>query len=248
MNFRFAAGVLGALFSLFSAGFAQGQVVLYDPASRESGPVRSESDERFVKDRLAPKAREIWSGDKHCDSSNLNVIGSADGSFTRAGASQQAVVYEYCQTGNGFAYNGIAVVERGRVVTHFAVEGGWNFGVSRVPDLNQNGRDEIAIETGGGMHQGYTGSSVTVLELTDATAKELGVFLVYTNECENPVADKFCDRNYRLTATPATKPAFFRQKYVNRGTEEKPRWAASGKPAAAKRIGDLSTKYELIKQ
>jgi len=247
MDFRFAAGVLASLLSLFSAGSAQGPVVLYDPASQASEAARSEADERFVKDRLAPRARAKWGGVERCDSSNLAVIGSADGSFTRAGASQQAVVYEYCQTGNGFAFNGIAVVERGRVVVHFAIEGGWNLKVTRVPDLNQNGRDELAIETGGGMHQGYTGSSVTVLELTETAAKELGVFLVYTNECEPSVADKYCDRSYLLTATRGPRPAFFRQKYINRGTDEKPRWVASGKTAAAKPIRNLSTKYELIK-
>lgn len=247
MKFSPMAGIAAALLSMISAAAAQTPVVIHDPASNTSQPARSESVERFVKDRLLPKARAKWSEAEYCTGSDLSVVGFADGSFTKAGASQQIVVYELCQTGNGFANNGIAVVEGGRVVVHFAVEGGWNLDVSRVPDINQNGRDELAIETGGGMHQGYTGSSVTVLEVSETAAKELGVFVVFTNECETPVADKYCDRHYRLTATPGPRPAFFKQKLVNRGTDEKPRWVASGKPLAAKTVGDISTKYELLK-
>jgi hypothetical protein len=247
MKFPLAVGAAAALLSLFSAAAAQTPVVIHDPASNASQPARSESVERFVMDRLLPKARAKWAEADHCTGSDLNVVGFADGSFTKAGASQQAVVYELCQTGNGFANNGIAIVEGGRVVAHFAVEGGWNLDVLRVPDINRNGRDELAIETGGGMHQGYTGTSVTVLEVTETAAKELGVFVVYTNECETPAADKYCDRSYRLTATPGPKPVFFKQKFVNRGTDEKPRWAASGKPAMAKTVGDLNRNYELIK-
>jgi hypothetical protein len=232
-----------------SAASAMGQapVVLYDPIAKVPEASRTEAEEQFVKEELVPKVRARWSEDSSCDGGNLNIVGAVDGSFTRAGAKQRAIVYELCQTGNGFANNGVAVVENGRVVAHFAVEGGWNLEVSRIPDLNRNGRDEIAIETGGGMHQGYTGSSLTILEVTETAAAELGVFLVYTNECETYAPNKYCDRSYKLTATPGAKPVFIAQKYINRGTDEKPRWVASGKPAAAKTIRDVSTKYEAVK-
>jgi hypothetical protein len=226
---------------------AQGPIVLYNPLSKLPETNYTETDEQLAKEKLVPKVRARWSEDESCNGGNLNIVGAVDGSFTRAGAKQRAILYELCQTGNGFANNGIAVVESGRAVAHFAIEGGWNLEVSRVPDLNKNGRDEIAIETGGGMHQGYMGSNLTVLEMTETAANELGVFLVYTNECEPPVADKYCDRSYKLTATAGAKPAFFAQKYINRGTDEKPRWVVSGRPAAAKQIRDLSTKYELVK-
>ncbi|WP_323087492.1 hypothetical protein, partial [Limosilactobacillus reuteri] len=96
-------------------------------------------------------------------------------------------------------------------------------------------------------HQGYTGSSISVLEFSTDSVAEIGVFLAYSNECETHVNNKFCDRGYKLTVKPGPKPLFFAQKFTNRGDEEYPRWVVSGKPAAAKRIGDATTKYELVK-
>lgn len=246
MKVTFALACLAVVFAFSGRSFAQGTVVLYDPQAKLAETAHAEADERFVKENLVPKVRARWS-EESCDVGNLNIVGVADGSFTKAGAKQRAIVYELCQTGNGFANNGIAVVEGDKIVAHFAVEGGWNLEATRVPDLNGDGRDELAIETGGGMHQGYTGSSVTVLELSETAAKEVGVFVVYTNECESGPVGKYCDRSYKLTAKPGTRPTFFAQKYLNRGTDEKPRWIVAGKPLAAKPLGDLSTKYEPVK-
>lgn len=233
-----------------AAAFAQGPIVLYNPLSKLPETSHTDAEEQLVKDKLVPKIRSRWSEDSSCDGGNLNIVGAVDGSFTRAGAKQRAIVYELCQTGNGFANNGLAVIENGNVVVHVAEEGGWNLEVSRVPDLNRNGRDEIAIETSGGMHQGYYGTSITILEFSSPGVIELGIYLASTNECENHASNKYCDRSYKITARPGIDPAFFAQKYSNRGTDEKPRWVASGKPAAAKPIGkDKYTvvKYQVIK-
>ena len=237
---------LAIALSAFSV-FAQGPVVLHDPLAKLPETGNTVADEQFVKQTLVPKARARWSDDDACDGSNLNIVGGVGGSFTRAGAKQRVIVYELCQTGNGFANNGLAVIEDGRVVAHFAEEGGWNLEVSRVPDLNGNGRDEIVIETGGGMHQGYMGSSVTLLEVGEAAVTEFGTFLVYTNECENHAPNKYCDRSYNLTATAGAKPAFFVQKFTNRGTDEKALWVVAGKPLPAKNLGDINTKFEAVK-
>ncbi len=240
-------GLFLAVVSFAVSALAQGPVVLYYPLAKVAETNSTEEDERLAREKLVPAVISRWSDDDACGGGNLNIIGAVEGSFTRAGARQRAIVYELCQTGNGFANNGIAVIENGKIAAHFAAEGGWNLEVARVPDVNRNGRDELAIETGGGMHQGYTGSSITLLEMSDTAAAELGVFLVYTNECEDYAPDKYCDRSYKLTAAPGTRPSYLAQKYLNRGTDEKPRWVASGKPAAARSIRDLNRKYELVK-
>lgn len=229
-----------------ASAFAQAPVVLYNPLSKLPETSHTELDEQLVKERLVPRHKFRVNGDEACDGGSLEIIGAVDGSFTRTAAKQRVIVYELCRTGNGFANNGLAVIENGSVVTHYAEDGGWNLEVARVPDINKNGRDEIVIETGGGMHQGYTGSSITILEFADTGISDLGRFLVYTNECESYAPNKFCDRSYKLTAAPGAKPAFTSQKYLNRGTDEKPRWVLSGKPAAAKRIGELTNKYKVV--
>jgi len=240
-------GIFLLLISSFAAASAQATIVLYDPLAKPPDVNHADRDEQIVKEKLLAKAKARWAEGGRCDGSSLEVIGAVDGSFTKAGVKQRAVVYEMCQTGNGFANNGIAVFENGEAVAHFAVEGGWNIGVSRVADLNQNGRDELAVETSGGMHQGYMGASLTILELMPAAARELGVFLVYTNECEVQAANKFCDRSYKLSVAPSARPVFTARKYLNRGDDEKPRWVVSGKPVTAKPIGGLSTKYESLR-
>ena len=247
MKAKMVFASLTVLLCLAAASFAQGTIVLYDPLVKPPETAASPSDETFVKEKLVPKARARWSEDDACHGSNLTIVGSVEGSFTRAGAKQRAIVYELCQTGNGFANNGLAVIENGAVVAHFAEEGGWDLEVSRVSDINKNGRDELVIETGGGMHQGYTGSSVTILEIGESAVTVFGTFLAFTNECENHAPDKYCDRSYKLTATAGPKPAFFAQKFTNRGTAEKPRSVAAGKPLPAKNLSDIYRKFEAVK-
>ncbi|HTH36413.1 MAG TPA: hypothetical protein VL572_00520 [Pyrinomonadaceae bacterium] len=247
MKAKMVLAALPALLCLAAISLAQGTIVLYDPLVKSPETADSPSDEAFVKEKLVPKVQARWGEDDACNGSNLNIVGSVEGSFTRAGAKQRAIVYELCQTGNGFANNGLAVIENGQVVAHFAEEGGWDLEVSRVSDLNKNGRDEIVIETGGGMHQGYTGTSVTVLELTQSSVTDFGTFLAFTNECENHASNKYCDRSYKLTATAGAKPLFFSQKFTNRGTDEKPRWVVAGKPLPAKNLGEITRKFEAVK-
>lgn len=247
MKVKLYSGLLACVLSAVVGIAAQGTIVLYDPVAKLPETGSSAGDEKLIREQVIPKAAERWKEDESCSGGGLNIVGALDGAFTKAGSKQHAIVYELCQTGNGFANNGITVIENGRIVVNFVEEGGWNLEVSKVADLNKNGRDEIAIETGGGMHQGYTGSSVTIVELSATAAAELGVYLVYSNECENHAPNKYCDRSYKITATPAAKPSFFAQKFLNRGTDEKPRWVMSGKAVAAKPIPDTENKYKLLK-
>ena len=245
MKAKMALAAFLNLLCFAAASLAQGTIVLYDPLVKSPEVEISPADEALVKEKLVPKARSHWNEGDSCDGSDLNIVGAVDGSFTKTGSKQRVIVYELCQTGNGFANNGFAVIENGKVVIHIAEAGGWNLEVAKVADLNRNGRDEIVIETGGGMHQGYYGTSITIWEFSAPDVIEHGVYLASTNECENHASNKYCDRSYKITARPGIDPAFFTQKYVNRGTDEKPRWVASGKVVAAKPI--VKDKYTVVK-
>ncbi len=230
-----------------SGVFAEGPVVIFDPLRKASETRSTDADEQILETLILPKIKNKWSGDTSCDGSNLTITGTADGSFTKKAAAQRAILYEMCQTGNGFANNGIAIIENGKVIANFTAEGGWNVDIVRIADIDKNGYDEIAIETGGGMHQGYTGSSTTVVEVSDTMVKSFGTFLTYTNECESLKPDEYCDRSYKITVTPGKKLSFFSQKYINNGNDEEPKWAASGKAKAAKAIAGTETKYVPVK-
>ena len=234
-------------FLVGSRVFAQAPVVIYDPLRKPLEKNFTDADEQAVNTKILPTIKTKWSDDSSCDGSNLTVIGGANGSFTKKAADQRAILYEMCQTGNGFANNGIAIVENGNVLVNFVSAGGWNLDIVRIADINNNGFDEIAIETGGGMHQGYTGSSSNVIEISATSVKSLGTFLAYSNECESLKPDEYCDRSYKITAKPGIKPSFLSQKYINKGDDEKPKWVASGKPQTAKTLAGVDTKYELVK-
>jgi hypothetical protein len=240
-------GVLFTCLFISSAAFAQAPVVIYNPLRTAPEKNFTDADEQLIKTKVLPKIGTKWSDDSSCDGSNLNVIGAVAGSFTKKAAAQRAVLYEMCQTGNGFANNGIAIVENGNVVANFVAEGGWNLDIVRIADIDKNGFDELAVETSGGMHQGYSGSSSNVIEISATFVKSFGTFLVYTNECESLRAGKYCDRSYKLTARPGTKPVFSSQKYINKGSDEKTKWVVSGKPQVAKVIAGVTTKYTLVK-
>jgi hypothetical protein len=70
---------------------------------------------------------------------------------------------------------------------------------------------------------------------------------VFTNECENGGPDEFCDLRFKITAKTGTVPVFSRQKYINKGSDEKPRWTVSGKLQAAKPLAGTDHKYTRVK-
>ncbi|MEJ7848748.1 MAG: hypothetical protein WKF92_11740 [Pyrinomonadaceae bacterium] len=247
MKIKYFPGVLFAAFSMAFSLFGQTSATIYDPLRKDLPKVFTDAEEKLVMAKVVPMARIRWKDTGGCDEAeNFNITGAASGAFTRKAARQRAILYELCQTGNGFANNGLVIIEAGKIVAHFVSEGGWNLNVISLPDIIKNGFDELAIETSGGMHQGYSGTSVTMLEVSASAGKELGWFLAYTNECENSEPGEYCDRSYKITAQPAAAPVFYQQKYDNAGTDEITKWVVSGKRTAIKsKKGNF--KYLLIK-
>lgn len=235
MKIRYLPGVLAAAILMAAPLFGQAFVTIYDPVKCETEKNFTAAEEKLITTIAVPKARRRWKDVGGCDEpGNFNIAGAASGAFTRKAASQRALLYELCQTGNGFANNGLAIIESGKIVAHFVTEGGWNLSMVSLPDINRNGFDELLIETSGGMHQGYSGMGVTMLEVSTSAGKELGWFLAYTNECEKCSPGEYCDRSYKITAKPAVLPVYYQQKYDNKGDDENTKWAVSGKRTIVK--------------
>ncbi len=247
MKIAYFSGFLFAAFSMAISVFGQTLVTIYDPLRKDLPKDVTAAEEKLVTAKAVPKARIRWKDAGGCDEAeNFNIIGAGSGAFTRKAASQRAILYELCQTGNGFANNGLVIIEAGKIIAHFVSEGGWNQNLISLPDANKNGYDELAIGTSGGMHQGYFGTSVTMVEVSAAAAKELGWFLTYTNECENGGPEEYCDRSYKITAKAAAAPVFYQQKYENKGSDELTKWVVSGKRTTVRpRKGN--SKYVLLK-
>ncbi len=222
---------------LFAAVNAAAQtIVIYDPLVKSPSEKPYSAEKKLVQRYALPAARSRFGDESGCDGSDLRIVGVSNGSFTRSGAKQKAVVYELCQVGNGMARNGIAIFEAGKPIAHFTESGGWNTEVKTIADINKNGRSELYIETSGGMHQGYTGTSVTLYEIDASAVKSLGTFINYTNECGAEEDGDFCDRALKITANAGRVPKFFEQEFENTSKTDVPRWSPAGTRKAAKVI------------
>ena len=134
---------------LLSAGLAAQPAPIVDgrnylkaiqkPSKAEAATVQAEvrrrSQEKFLKKRLdglnPGKFEEAF-----------ELRGVAQGSFTRAGANQRAVLYRYSYT------NGVVVLENGKIVAHYSGDPGdyaLYVGIFSAPDLNGNGLSELVL-------------------------------------------------------------------------------------------------------
>ena len=202
--------------------FGQTSLIIYDPT--EVTPVIIREDEAAsIKQFALPKAKKIWN-DEVC-AEDFKITGAATGSFTKKDAAQKAFLYEYCQTGNGWANDGIVITETGKPVAHYTFEGSWTTDLSALPDINQNGINELAVFISGGMHQGISGAAVVLLELSANDVREFGSLQTAYYGCGGEYPEKPCDYEYKITVKPAATPVFYRQKMSGKGK----RWRMLGK-------------------
>lgn len=199
---------LACLPSLVSA---QTAIPIYD-ARRNSEPAKVSKTDVAAIERLAiPAARQALGGE--CEP-EIDYTGTASGSFTAPGRTQRIVLYRYCETGHGFANNGLVVFEGGSIVRHVIYNGGSEMEILALPDIDQNGISELVI-AGGSTNQGYTVSAISILELSNTGARDIGDADAYEDNCG--VVDRCKMTAYRILAQPGTKPKFFREIYQKRG-------------------------------
>lgn len=222
-----------------SNAFGQTTQVVFDPTIKTSETKVSPAEEKLVKTVL-PKTRKSWTEDSCAE--DFSVTGKASGSFTKQNAAQTAYLYEFCQTRNGFANDGIVIVEAGKIVAHYLYEGAWALNLTSLPDINNNGIDELVVHNSGGMHQGIFGTGLDVLEITTKGVKEFGATQTSYNDCGAGLSKKCSDDNYKITVVKGATPVFYSQKFV----ETKKKWKAVGKSAKAKMF-KLEYKYRLVR-
>ncbi len=217
---------------------AQGSVLVADGRSDTPAAAgATDAEERLVKSRSLPKARQYWPAEM-CEES-FSVLGAAAGSFTRAGARQRAVLYRYCVTGHDFANNGIAVFEGGRIVADVLYEGGEDHSIESLADIDADGISELVFDNAS-IHQGYTNAVVMLVQLTPAGVKQLGIADVYEDDCG---ARARCTMTaYRVTVAPGPAPVFYRETFRKRGR----RWVRRGRPARFT-LREAGDKFEVLK-
>lgn len=228
----FAAGIFGI------PGFSQGTVVLYDPVTAASEPKYELTPaEKAIMDKdVLPKVRAKLAGDA-CEET-IEIAGRGHGSFTKAGAKQTFIFYQFCQTGNGLGSAGVAIIDGGRLVGSFVSrDAGWAVDAATIADIHQNGLDEITLFYSGGLHQGGGGTGVDIVEYSGGALKGIGWFQAEEFSEDSPV------QGYKVSAKPGKVPALFREEYTQNAAGK---WRKSSKVMALKMMAVNGT-FETIK-
>lgn len=169
---------------------------------------------------------------------SFQEAGVARGAFTAAGKRQSLIFYQYCQTGNGFGWNGLVLIEGDRVVGNFVSDGGWGMDITAVSDINQNGILEFTLAYSGGLHQGQGGTGVDLMEFSGGLPKGIGW---YKAEEFGPTE---AVTSWKLTAKPGKTPVFYKQKYFS-GEGRRPR--PVGRSVVTKLDKTFVSKFEVVK-
>ncbi|HEX3100347.1 MAG TPA: hypothetical protein VHQ01_01070 [Pyrinomonadaceae bacterium] len=225
--------------------FGQGSVLVNDPvaesvkmdaAAPDGGKTGLPAAEEAVFNKsVLPKARAKLKSEG-CEET-IEVAGRVVGAFTRAGSKQTLIFYQFCQTGNGLGSVGVAVLENGKVVGNYvSAESGWSVDAKALPDLNQNGVDEIALYYSGGMHQGAGGTGVDIMEVSSRGLIGVGWFMAEEFTETSPVM------GYKVTANPGAKPVFFREKYTQNSAGK---WRKTG-VAAPLRLKEVNSTFVTV--
>ena len=218
MKVKHLSIAISILAFLVPAAFGQ-RIVIHDPTLPASGeqvePPKSIA--KLYETKVLPPVRKKLVSDGCPDSPEYT--GSVEGAFTRPNSVQMAVFYQFCQTGNGLGWVGLAIIEKGKVVSSFVQDSGWALSIEKVLDVNRNGLDEIVLEFGGGMHQGEGGTGVSIYEFKNDKPVELGWY----QSSKFDASDTFT--SWKLTAKPGKTPVFYNQKYISTGNDK---WRRSG--------------------
>jgi len=203
----------------------QATVVINDPTVEAPKLQLSEAEKTIFEKQVLPVVKPKLDSDL-CDEGTQEITGRAEGSFTRPGASQTLLFYQYCQTGNGLGSVGVAVIENGKVVANaVSAEAGWSDRAVAISDINQNGFDEIALYYSGGMHQGAGGTGVDIMEFSNGALKGLGWFQAEEFTETSPVM------GYKIIAHIAKPATFAREKFVQNASGK---WRKAGTPITIK--------------
>lgn len=172
--------------------------------------------------QAAAAARAHWGSQDAEYEEDFRVMGVAEGAFTEAGAQQQAVLYLMSLWPRCCPKMGLAIVEGDRLVRNVAFEGVAQE-LTAVPDLDGDGRDELALIGEFGMG-GQVSRSLTLASFGDGGLAGWGGASVYDGACG---AMQDGETAARILALPG--PALTVERYTKASCEGEA-WEPEGSP------------------
>ena len=233
MKFKYLIGFITAQIFLVSAIFAQQTIVINEPDAKVAPLVMNTAEIDLIKSKILPKVRKHWANNESCDE-KFEITSRVRGAFSAPNSTQELVLFEFCQTGNGFGNNGLILIEGGKIIGSYVSEGGWAIDLESLPDINQNGLNEFLVYYSGGLHQGEGGTGVDLMEFSAAGVKGLGWFQ------SDSFGEETGDWSYKVSVKKGKTPVFYREKYISKNDK----FQKSGKIAAfklGKNVADFTT-------
>jgi hypothetical protein len=234
MNARSFFGAMALVACSAGAVFAQNVLTVYDPLKEAVETRLNAADETVFNTAVAAAKRKV---SKDTCEPEIDLSGQATGSFAKPGAKQTLIFYQYCQTGNGFGWAGLVLIEDGKVAGNYLAEAGWTVDLRAVADVNRNGLDEFTLTYSGGMHQGMGGTGVDLMEFAGGMPKGIGW---YKAEEFGPTESASA---WKLTAKPGAKLVFSKQKYMSREGGDYKKVGA----ATAAKLTEVISKFTAVK-
>ncbi|HEX8141058.1 MAG TPA: hypothetical protein VF553_00575 [Pyrinomonadaceae bacterium] len=226
-----------SLFDEAASVMAQNLRVVYDGRIERSITKPSHAEVQLIRRYALPKARRFWRSDDACRE-GFEVVDAASGSFTKPNAAQRAILYRFCIRGHNIANNGIVIIEGGSIVAHIVYDGGEDYSIGALEDINGNGLSEIIIGDGS-TNQGYTVNVALLIEISPPGVRKFGIADVYEDNCG---AVEQCETNaYKISVKPGPTPIFYREAFRQRNE----RWTRAGN-AARYRLRPNESSYNLL--
>jgi len=225
LAFAFATAGCAEAQSPTAAATPEGLIEVADGRT-ERPYVEHEAWERHAAVRAARDAsRSHWQRQDPRFEEEFRVLDAVEGAFTRSGARQRAVLYLMSVEPRADPKTGLAVVEGDALVRNVAL-GGAN-GLVAIPDLDDDGRDELALLHSYGMGGSEETSLALVSLAEDAPVRSWGSTLLGYHSCGTGSPHASAE-TVRLLAAPG--PAFLVERYRDAACEG--RWTRDGEPEA----------------
>ncbi|MEP0547926.1 MAG: hypothetical protein ABJF88_13405 [Rhodothermales bacterium] len=232
---RLALAVTLSCAALLGCAYAQTPVEIADGRSGSEWVDLSAWATAAPMQQASAAARSYWQGKDASYEEDLRIFAVAEGAFTEPGAQQQAVLFVMSVWPRCCPKTGLAVVEGDRLVRNVAFEGVAQ-GLSAVPDLDGDGRDELALTGEFGMG-GQVSRSVTLASFGTEGLADWGSTSLLDDSC---AAGYDGSSATHVTALPG--PTFTVERYA-RASCESETWEPVGGPEALELVAPETSPY-----
>lgn len=206
-------------------------IPIYDARVDTVAQEPSKAEVESIKKLVMPRAKKFW-----IEEPEFDLRASARGSFTRKGAAQKIYLYQFSTQGHNMASDGLAVVEGGKLCSHYAYRGGWESRILALPDLNGDNLNELAIE-GGFFNMGESAGSIYILTFSPKLRNLGRIDVAHGIDLPNK-KESVC---YRVLAQPGKTIKFKAEKFREKGKRWLPEGSTAVVPEDAYKFVDLNT-------